>query len=63
MKRAVLLLLCCAVQIGRAAVLAHGTERHAGETDAIGEAGKAAEVSRTVDVETSDDMRFTPSLP
>ena len=61
MKHAVLVSMFCAVQIGLAAAFAHGTEHHAGEADAIGEAGKAEEVSRTVDVEMSDDMRFKPS--
>jgi len=36
---------------------AHGNEDHA----AIGVAGQAAQVTRTVDVDMSDAMRFTPS--
>lgn len=40
----------------------HGAEGHDDEaTSAIGEPGEASQVSRTVKVEMSDNMRFTPA--
>ena len=40
---------------------AHDSHAHAPEDTAYGKPGQAAEASRTVEVEMSDSMRFTPS--
>lgn len=40
---------------------ADGHAHSHGDSDAIGEAGKAAKVTRTVNVDMTDNMRFTPS--
>lgn len=39
----------------------HDSHAHASEDTAYGKPGQAAQVSRTVEVEMSDRMRFTPS--
>ncbi len=47
-----------------AAPLAHagaGMRGHSHATDSIGQAGDASQVSRIIEVEMSDAMRFTPS--
>ncbi|MFA6179935.1 MAG: cupredoxin family protein [Candidatus Methylopumilus sp.] len=43
--------------------MASGTHAggHHGESDAIGQAGKASEVTRSVSVDMTDEMRFIPS--
>lgn len=69
MKQAFLILvLAAAFAGGSGAALAHGKEQHAkadshshGDGDAIGVAGKAGQVTRTVNVDMGDDMRFKPS--
>ncbi|MFX8090437.1 cupredoxin domain-containing protein, partial [Acinetobacter baumannii] len=40
---------------------ADGHAHSHGDSDAIGVAGKAAKVTRTVNVDMTDNMRFTPS--
>jgi uncharacterized cupredoxin-like copper-binding protein len=53
------------VALARSVALAHGdtTPRHGAAHDAMafGHPGVAAKANRTIDVATSDDMRFTPS--
>jgi uncharacterized cupredoxin-like copper-binding protein len=48
----------CALALSSALAWAHGDEQH-GAT--IGEAGEAAKVARTIHVDMTDNMRFTPS--
>lgn len=69
MKHEFLIAALAAVFAGSGdAALAHGKEPHAkpdshshGHGDAIGIAGKAEEVTRTINVEMGDNMRFKPS--
>ena len=59
-----LLLAVCGVALtfGSAQVLAHGDDpHHPGHDDAFGKPGDPAKVSRTVAVEMTDAMRFTPA--
>ncbi len=57
------LLLALSAALLATAALAAGNHAggHAHANDAIGKAGKAAKVSRTVNVDMTDAMRFTPS--
>jgi uncharacterized cupredoxin-like copper-binding protein len=58
-----LLLAICsiAMTIGSAPVFAHGDEpHHKGHDDSFGKPGDPAKVSRTINVDMSDAMRFTP---
>ena len=55
--------LCrAALTLGSTQLLANGDEeRHAGHGNSFGKAGDAAKVARTVEVDMSDVMRFTPA--
>src|SRR5881392_443727 len=51
-----------AVTLGSSQVHAHGDDKHhAGHDDAFGKPGDPAKVSRTVEVDMADTMRFTPA--
>lgn len=41
--------------------MAHSEEAHGGHTGSIGKPGKASEVTRTVNVDMTDNMRFAPA--
>lgn len=64
---AALMAVASAVAVGlalpAASALAAGTHggHHAGEASAIGEPGKAASASRTIQVDMADNMRFSPA--
>ena len=50
-----------ALALGSAPVLAHGDDpHHPGHDDSFGKPGDLAKVSRTVEVDMTDAMRFTP---
>jgi len=59
----ILLALCSiALALGSAQVGAHGDDpHHPGHSDTFGKPGDAAKVSRTIAVDMSDTMRFTPA--
>jgi uncharacterized cupredoxin-like copper-binding protein len=63
MKFAINLIAACAICTGAAGTFASGN--HAGGHDhgnaSIGQAGDAAKISRSIAVDMSDAMRFTPS--
>jgi uncharacterized cupredoxin-like copper-binding protein len=51
-----------ALTFGSTQVLAHGDDKHhAGHDDSFGKPGDPAKVSRTVEVDMADTMRFTPA--
>ena len=51
-----------ALTLGSAPVNAHGDDKHhAGHDDGFGEPGNPAKVSRSIDVDMADTMRFTPA--
>ena len=48
--------------LGSTLAVAHGDDKHlAGHDDSFGKPGDAAKVSRTVEVDMADTMRFTPA--
>jgi len=62
-KNTLKLIAACAMLTGATAVFPAGnhTGGHAHAEDSIGKAGDASKVSRTVTVDMSDTMRFSPS--
>ena len=66
MKTTLKTIVCCALLVCATATFAAGNhaggdEHGPGKAPAIGEAGVAANVTRTVEVDMSDAMRFTPA--
>ena len=60
--KVVLAVCSVALMLGSAQVLAHGDDpHHPGHDDTFGKPGDPTKVSRTVDVDMSDAMRFTPA--
>ncbi len=51
--------LLCALFLGTAAQLAFADAGH-GKSTTFGSLGKESEITRTIEVKASDDMRFTP---
>ena len=60
--KVVLAVCSVALMLGSAQVLAHGDDpHHPGHDDTFGKPGDPTKVSRTVAVDMSDAMRFTPA--
>ena len=58
------LLIVCSIGLafGSTEVLAHGDDpHHPGHDDAFGKPGDPAKVLRTIEVDMTDAMRFTPA--
>jgi uncharacterized cupredoxin-like copper-binding protein len=61
-NRAVLVVCSLALVVATTGVLAHGEDQHhAGHDDTFGKPGDPAKVSRTLKVDMTDAMRFSPS--
>lgn len=60
-KTTTALLSLCAACLSPLAQAGAGVPGHSHHTGSIGQAGEAAQISRTIAVEMSDTMRFTPS--
>lgn len=61
MKNTIKLIAACALLAGTSGTFATGSHAGGHGTDAIGKPGVAAKVTRTIAVDMSDAMRFTPS--
>lgn len=61
MKNTIKLIAACALLAGASGTFATGSHAGGHGTDAIGKPGVAAKVTRTIAVDMSDAMRFTPS--
>jgi uncharacterized cupredoxin-like copper-binding protein len=61
MKLTIKLIAACAIYTGAAAAYAAGAHAGGHGTAAIGQAGDAGKISRSIEIEMSDSMRFTPS--
>lgn len=61
MKNTIKLIAACALLAGASGAFATGSHAGGHGTDAIGKPGVAAKVTRTIAVDMSDAMRFTPS--
>lgn len=61
MKNTIKIIAACALLAGASGTFATGSHAGGHGTDAIGKPGVAAKVTRTIAVDMSDAMRFTPS--
>ncbi len=61
MKNTIKFIAACALLAGATGTFAAGSHAGGHGTEAIGKPGVAAKVSRTVQIDMSDAMRFTPS--
>jgi len=61
MKHTIKLIAACAIWTGASATFASGTHAGGHGTASIGQPGVASKAQRTLTVEMSDAMRFTPS--
>ena len=60
--KALVAVCSAALALGSAQVIAHGDDKHhAGHDDTFGKPGDPARVSRTIEVDMADTMRFTPA--
>lgn len=61
LKNTIKLIAACAVLAGATSTFASGNHSGGHDAQTIGKAGLAANVTRTIQVEMSDTMRFTPA--
>ena len=61
MKITIKLIAACAILAGASGTFSAGNHAGGHGTDAIGKPGVAAKVTRTITIDMSDAMRFTPS--
>ena len=61
MKNTIKLIAACALFAGASGAFASGSHAGGHGTSTIGKPGVASKVTRTVTINMSDDMRFTPS--
>ena len=61
MKNTIQLIAACAILAGASGTFAAGSHAGGHGTDAIGKPGVAAKVTRTITIDMTDAMRFTPS--
>ncbi len=61
MKTTIKLIAACAILAGASGTFAAGNHAGGHGTDAIGKPGVAAKVTRTITIDMTDAMRFTPS--
>ena len=61
MKNTIKLIAACAVLVGANGTFAAGSHAGGHGTQAIGKPGVAAKVTRTITIDMTDAMRFTPS--
>nr|WP_315495881.1 cupredoxin family protein [uncultured Rhodoferax sp.] len=61
MKNTIKLIAACAVLAGASGTFAAGSHAGGHGTQAIGKPGVAAKVTRTITIDMTDAMRFTPS--
>nr|WP_315480322.1 cupredoxin family protein [uncultured Rhodoferax sp.] len=61
MKNTIKLIAACAVLAGTSGTFAAGSHAGGHGTQAIGKPGVAAKVTRTITIDMTDAMRFTPS--
>lgn len=61
MKNTIKFIAACAILTGSSGTFASGNHAGGHGTDAIGKPGVATQVTRTVEIDMSDAMRFTPS--
>jgi uncharacterized cupredoxin-like copper-binding protein len=61
MKNTIKFIAACALFAGASGAFASGSHAGGHGASAIGKAGVASKVTRTVAIDMSDDMRFTPS--
>ncbi len=61
MKNTIQLIAACAILAGASGTFAAGSHAGGHGTDAIGKPGVATKVTRTITIDMTDAMRFTPS--
>jgi uncharacterized cupredoxin-like copper-binding protein len=61
LKNTIKLLATCAILAGSGATIASGTHGGGHEPDSIGKPGVLSKVTRTVNVDMSDAMRYSPA--
>ncbi len=61
MKNTIQLIAACAILAGASGTFAAGSHAGGHSTQAIGKPGVAAKATRTIAIDMSDTMRFTPS--